>query len=64
MSETRIPGFKAEHVISTPGCQRRGGAEFEEAVSRLRRTYFQALDGWKGQRIRVHLVMTIEELDG
>lgn len=64
MSESKIPGIKAQHVISTPACQKRNGAEFDEAVERLRRRYFEAIEGWKGDRINVHLVMTIERIDG
>lgn len=58
-----VPGFKAQHVISTPACQKRDGAEFDEAVERLRRSYIQALEGWKGKAINVHLVMTVEQLE-
>lgn len=61
MPESRIPGLKAKHVISTPECQARAGAEFDEAVERLHRAYAQALDRWRGKPINVHLVMTIEE---
>lgn len=65
MSETKIPGLKAQHMIVTDNCrQAHGGllAALDEAYSRLRKTVVKDyLDAWPdGRADELHLVLTAD----
>lgn len=59
----KIPGAAARHAIITDVCRsnRTDMGAFDEAVDRLRESYIQAVEGWRGHPgVQFHLVLTVE----
>ena len=61
MSESKVPGLKAEHKIITPNCRKKGDfVAFDEAVAALRYAYRTYLPLGNNSNANIHLVLTIE----
>ena len=65
MSETILPGLKAQHSIITPECLQNRGRDgaIAEALARARRQLGPCIDGWKGTPANFHVAVTVERLD-
>lgn len=63
MSEARIPGQLALHLVVSDACREGRGEQgaIDEAVERLRREYAHLLTGWPaGSGVRFHIALTVE----
>lgn len=62
--KSKIPGIKAKHLIVTPNCQKRKGAEIEDVVRQVRTELEELKKGWSGhdQNANFHVVVTVERL--
>ncbi len=64
MSETRIPGIKAQHAIITDQCRVNKGDEaaIDEALGRLHHEYMQpaTVPANMGKGVNFHVVLTVE----
>jgi len=64
VSTTTIDGASAIHCVITDACHEHHGGKgssFQEAVDRVRRQYFQCLEGWgETEGVDYHLVLTVD----
>jgi len=62
MSQTKINGMCAAHMIITPACRenRTPCAAFEEAVSRVFDEYMAIFNSTGNEKVKYHLVLTVE----
>lgn len=61
MSETKIPGLKAEHAIITPACRERGDAVVvADAMERIASELLAVMDAEANAGANFHLVLTVE----
>lgn len=62
MSQTVIPGLKAQHVIISDACIKLHGADgaFNIAVERLKKDYDLSVKGWKGKGAKLHLCFVVQ----
>ena len=63
MPDTTIPGIRAKHLIVTPNCQTRGGAEIDDVLRQVENELNQLKLAWEGREANFHVTITVENLE-
>lgn len=59
---SKVPGVRAKHLVITPNCQRREGAEIEDVLTHVASELNALKKQWEGRRANFHVVITVERL--